>query len=99
MPTTKTRLTQLLNAALPAVQHVERFACHSVWHWAKEAIEVAITVTRLLDPFLPVPFLQPALELVHHHELSLGLSYAAISVSRTIGQHQALTYFLSKLIK
>lgn len=99
MPTIKTYLTQLLNAALPAVQHVERFASHRAWHWAKEAIEVAITVTRLLDPFLPVPFLQPVLELVHHHELSLGLSYATISVSRTIGEHQALTYLCCKFTK
>jgi hypothetical protein len=99
MPNTKTLHEQLLNAALSGVQHVERFACHRVWHWVKEGIEVAITTSRLLDPFLPLPFLQPALELVHHHELSLGLSYAAISVSRTIGDHQALTHLCYRFLK
>ena len=99
MPNTKTLKEQLLNAALSGVQHVERFACHRIWHWTKEVIEVVITSTRILDPFLPVPFLQPALELVHHHELSLGLSYAAISVSRAIGEHQALTHLCCRLLK
>ena len=96
---TKTFMEQSLNAALSGVQHFERFACHRAWHWVKEAIEVAIITSRLLDPFLPVPFIQPALELVHHYELSLGLSYATISVSRAVGEHQALTHLCYRFLK
>ena len=99
MPYIKTIKAQLLNATLSGVQHVERFACHSVWLWTKQAIEAVITTTRILDPFLPVPFLQPALELVHHYELSLGLSYAFISVSRAVGENQALTHLCYRFLK
>ena len=99
MPYIKTIKAQLLNATLSGVQHIERFARHRVWHWTKEMIEIVITTTRILDPFLPVPFLQPALELVHHHELSLGLSYAAISISRAVGENQALTYLCCRFLK